>query len=216
MEITLTEALAKLKLLDKKIQKKLYEIKLENIYLIDIQIGKSPKGKYTGLTSDEIAAQSQSYIDSLNQLIKNKNELKGKLAQANAVTTLSINGKEYTIVEAIERKRGLEQEKEFVSALKNELSNIQNEYQRENEKAKNTVEKLLESRLGSDAKNQSAEETQKLSEGLIELYQAKIIDPINLQAFIETKEEEINNFETEVDIQLSIVNANTKINVDFE
>jgi len=212
-KITLTEALAELKLLDKKIDKKLRE--LRSSVLVDYKVGKSQVGSMSRKTEEEIKKEGLSLLQSLTDLIKNKKQLKAKIAETNATTKVTIAGNEYTIVEAIERKRNLENEKQIVDQLTHQYNNVWEQVLTINENAKEEVDRLLESRLSTDSKNQNAKEIEELMKVLLINKEAQIVDPLNVKEMAEKLNEEIEQFEKEVDIALSIVNAKTEIEIDF-
>jgi len=212
MEITLTEALAKLKLIDKKIDSKLRSLKTTGV--VDVVIGKDNKGRRTLKTEEEIKNNATSLIQSIQSLMKNKNTLKAKIAQKNAETFVEINGEKYTVVEAIERKRLIGREKDFIMLLERQVQIAKNEVMELNEEASEQVSRLIESKLSSDSKK--TEDTSKLSQELMELYKARLVDPANVGKLVEEMKESIEEFETNVDVALSVVNAQTKIEVDFE
>jgi len=212
MEITLTEALAKLKLLDKKIDSKLRSLRTTGV--VDVVVGKDNKGRRTLKTEEEIKNNATSLIQSIQSLMKNKNALKAKIAQKNAETFVEINGEKYTVVEAIERKRLIGKERDFIMLLERQVQTAKNEVMELNEEASDQVSRLIESKLSSDSKK--TEDTSKLSQELMELYKARLVDPANVEKLVEEMKESIEEFETNVDVALSVVNAQTKIEVDFE
>jgi len=213
-KITLTEALAELKLLDKKIDKKINKLR-SNASLVDYKIGKSQVGSMSHKTEDEIKREGQALLQSLMDLIANRKQLKAKIAETNAITKITVAGNEYTIVEAIERKRFLEKEKTVVNLLMHEYENVREQVLDINERAKDEVDRLLESRLSTDSKNQNAKEIDELMKVLLMNKEAQIIDPLNIKETAEKLNEEIEQFEKNVDIALSIVNAKTEIEIDF-
>jgi Rad3-related DNA helicase len=213
-EMTLTEALAELKLYDKKIRKKLTD--LRKIGIVDYKQGSSKVLKQSGLIEDEFERNAQSTFDSLIALINNRKKLKAKIAETNAVTKVNIAGKEYTIVEAIERKNSLSQEKDLLRYLQANFDQIRETVESINERAEEEVDRLLEAKLSSESKNTPAEEIDKLRKLLIQNKIAEIYDPLNIKEVIETLSDDIDEFERQVDVALSIVNARTTIEIDFD
>jgi len=209
-QITITEALSKLKLINKKIDKKLYG---EKAPLIDILVGDSNKGLLHLLTETELKKQASSYIDSIISLTEEKNRLKAAISRSNAITEIEVAGKPYTIVEIIERKNNLDKEKDFLDILQNQYANVINKVKFLNEEAQEKVDSLVQSRLSTDSKNQTGKETTELAKELFKLYEANIIDPIDIKKNIEKLSEEIESFENEVDVKLSIANAQTFIEI---
>ena len=214
-KITLTEALAELKLLDKKIIKNVNELRYNKVPVIDYVIGKNQVTELSRNTKDELEKNTKSKLDKIADLMRNRNTLKAAIARQNAITEVQVNGKTYTIVEAIERKNGLKMEKDFLNILVDQYDYVTSKVNGINERARNEVNKLLEAKLSSDSKNQSAEEIDKLTKILLESKEAHLVDPSNIKEIIDVLSDEIENFERDVDVALSIVNAKTEIEIDF-
>ena len=216
-KMTLTEALAELKLLDKKIDKKLRELyNTEENPVIDYKVGKNKNLVLSNTDEETFKRKAQGILDSLKALINNRKKLKGKIAETNAKTKVNVAGKEYTIVEAIERKNNLPMEEELLRKLVNQYSVVQNRVQSINERAEEEVNRLLEAKLSNESKNTPAEEIKKLKEILLSDMSAEIYDPLNLKEYIENLDNEIEEFRRNVDVALSIINAKTEIEIDFD
>jgi len=214
-KITLTEALAKLKLYDKKIKKQLLGFRNKE-QVIDYVVGNDHKCKLSGKEINELKADAQAGIQKIQALMKNRNTLKAAIAQANAVTKITVNGKEYTIVQAIERKQGIENEKMLLDALEEQVAEVQNDVARINSRAQEKANQIIEAQVGSDAKNKKTDEIESLYDLVYNKNRALIVDPIDLENLIEAMRDEIESFEQNVDVALSIANAKTEIEVDFD
>ena len=216
-KITLTEALAELKLLDKKINKKLRELlNHDKIFVVDYKLGNEKVLRMSRKTEDEFKRDAQSELDSIKALINNRKKLKAKIAETNAITKVTIAGKEYTIVEAIERKNSIEQEKALLNKLVAQYDFIKSRVDEINERAEEEVDRLLEAKLSNESKNTPAEEIKKLKDILLSDKKAEFVDPLNIQKYIEDLSNEIEEFERNVDVALSIVNAKTEIEIDYD
>jgi len=200
--ITITEALSTLKLLDKKISKKLLEIKNRNIKLIDYKIGTSDKGEYSLLTQEELKKSASGSLDSVTNLIKNRRTLKAKIALSNATTEVSILNTKMTIVECLEYKTSIYQDKELLQILENIYAGIQNDFQEEVEEAREKITNLLNSRLSSDSSKNGNSEV--LAKELNNIYNPTLMDPVNLDSVITDLRDYIESFETNIDTLLSI------------
>ncbi len=212
--ITLTEGLAKLKLYDKKIKKQLKDLSY-NGSVIDYKINND-KGQKTGKTEAELKADAESRVNKALDLINNRNKLKAIIAQTNATTTLKVGDKEYTIVQAIERKNGLETEKNFVDILENQFADVVNNVTRINSRAQDKANQIVEAQVSAEAKNKKTDEIEALYNLIYEKNKAEIMDPLGLEKLIEKMKEEIEDFEQNIDVALSIVNAKTEIEIDFD
>jgi len=214
-KMTLTEALAKLKLYDKKIRKQLQDIRYDGA-VIDYIVGNENKGRITGKTVDELKEYAKSKVQKTQALINNRNRLKAAIAQTNAVTPVKIGDKEYTIAQAIERKQSISLEKEFVEALEEQLVNVKNKVTQINLRAQEKANQIVEAQVSAEAKNKKTEEIEALYNLIYEKNKAELVDPINVEAALEKIKEDIETFEQNVDVALSIINAKTEIEVDFD
>lgn len=211
-KITLTEALNQLKLLDKKIDKTISNIKHKKVALTDVFTDSSKTGGIYNLTKEELTKEAKSTIQSLTDLT-NRIKLKASIAQANATTKVNFRGKDYTIVEIIEIKNSMSNnEGRLLTSLFQNLDYINEVFSQQKNKADNKIENLLSAKMGSDVKNV---ETTKIVEELKKLYEPVLYDPANIQQYLIELDEYIANFNTNIDTLLSIVNATTYIEIDF-
>jgi len=214
-KMTLTEALAKLKLYDKKIEKQFHEMRYGGA-VVDYIVGNENKGRTTGKTVDELKEHAKSKVQKTQALINNRNKLKAVIAQTNAVTPVKVGDKEYTIVQAIERKLGIENEKRFVDILEEQLTGVKNKVSQINLRAQEKANQIVEAQVSAEAKNKKTEEIEALYNLIYEKNRAELVDPIDIEKTIENLKEDIENFEQNIDVALSIINAKTEIEVDFD
>jgi hypothetical protein len=207
-KITITEALSTLKLLDKRISKKLETLTDGTNYPIDYRIG-SDKGKYSLLTEENLKNKATGALDSISTLIKNRRLLKSKIALSNAITEVIVNKESMSIVECIEYKNSIQQDKDLLNKLERIYISVQNSYQIELEEAEDKITELLNAKLSSDSNKNSSSEI--LAKELRGIYNPTLMDPIKLGEYIETLRSNIEQFENDVDVVLSISNAKTFI-----
>ena len=206
-ELTLTRALAELKLLDSKISKAIQELKSVSYSVNNIV----PEFR---VTSDEFKANYNSQMQSIQDLRNNKVILKNALMKANAETKVTIGGKEYTILEALNRKTDISTENLLVQTMKKQLSASIANVNNINNSIEANIENTIRSKSSSSG-NQSKDYIQTVRDSykpqMPELVNADVVEKI-----IKDKEEEISEFIAEVDYALSEVNAITKIKVDLK
>ena len=206
-ELTLTRALAELKLLDSKISKAIQELKSVSYSVNNIV----PEFR---VTSDEFKANYNSQMQSIQDLRNNKVILKNALMRANAETKVTIGGKEYTILEALNRKTDISTESLLVQTMKKQLSASIANVNSINNSIESNIENTIRSKSASSG-NQSKDYIQTVRDSykpqMPELVNADVVEKL-----IKDKEEEISEFIAEVDYALSEVNAITKIKVDLK
>jgi serine protease inhibitor len=206
MEMTITRALAEIKLLEQRINK--------GITYIFVDCGnKANPVTYFGKTSKEnVEKDIRSNIDSVNDLIKRRLKIKSEIIKSNATTKILISGDKMTVAEAIDMKGAIFFKKDYLKELKQQLSQVKEFIENQNTTISDNILSMLEKNLSKD---RIADKTdyEKISKPYKEDHLVEIIDPKNIQALIENLEKEIENFESEIDFVLSESNSITKINI---
>lgn len=204
------KALAELKVLDSRITKAIEELNV-------VVHNKHNNTKIAGLPISEYADQAKQAYQSVSTLINRRNAIKRAVTRSNAVTLVEIGGKEYTVAEAIDMKaKGVT----YLKVLQEKLSG---QYAREkriadngnedlDERADNYIKSLYQ---GSDLKNM-ADEIKKVRDTFIAAQTVEIVDPIGVAGEIARFQNEIDAFMTDVDSALSVSNALTVVEVEYE
>jgi hypothetical protein len=157
----------------------------------------------------------KSNLQSLNDLIANRRTLKNAIAMSNAMTKVTIDNKEYTIVEAIEEKHFAEQRQRILSTLKYQFNNATSKANAENEKLSESVERYLASMGYSEKNGRPVEDIKKMREDYIAQNTYELIDPNDLGKVIEEETKALDAFLSNIDFKLSESNATTIITVDL-
>ena len=203
MEISITRALAEIKLLDSKI-----ESAIQKFEPVTYTEGKS-KFTSSGGTIDYFNEKAKSSYQSITDLISRRNLIKGKVIQSNAVTKVMIDNKEYTVAEAIERKNSINNELSLLNKLKQSYTNNKNKVEIGNSKVRANIDKQLELLAGSDKnKTEGIDALVKLK---LENQQFMLVDELNCEELIEKLSNSIYEFQSNVDFSLSESNALTTI-----
>ena len=116
-----------------------------------------------------------------------------------------------TVADAIERKNNIEYEKDLLDEMKNQLRRAVSNMESRNQEVDMKLNKLLETMLGSDNAKNVDKETNEFAVSYRNDNEYEIIDPLGIDLVIKKFEEEIENFESEVDYVLSESNTITKI-----
>lgn len=205
MQISVARALQDLKRTDDKINKA-----IQQSAFIGLMVGgKSDTGK----TKDELSSGFKSSMDSINDLIKHRAEVKAAIVQSNATTMvdLPIFGKT-TVAQAIEYKSMIHIQNSLIQAMQGQYTKVHGLAQQRNRENEDRVQSLVESALGSDAKK-TGDEYDAIAKPYLERYKVDVIDPLNMHDLIMKKRDEIEDFVSNVDYILSESNALTMINV---
>ena len=203
-------ALAELKTLDSRIQKAARSA----TYCF---ANKHSNGKKDGITIDDYKNRMKSEFDSINTLINRRNALKRAVAFSNSVTKVTIDGVEYTVAEAIEMKNhGMDNYRVLLTAITANLAAAKNTIQDQNgdyleKKANDYIIGFFGGKDKADSETATS-----MRKAYIEENTYDFIDPLNIEDFKKKLEDKIASFEAEVDAALSVSNAITNIEFEYE
>jgi len=199
--ISVTQALSELKLLRKRLETVVSGVRF-------ITVKKANDLLDAAKFATDATAAHQSFRDLLNRY----NSIKSAIVQSNAVTTVSIAGADYTIAEAVERKRTIEFERDLLSNFQRQFTEVKEQMDTHQRNEQARVERLLTTELAKDAKT-NVDVIQQLTTTFLAQNKATIVDPLNLSDLIRTMTEELDNFATQVDYILSESNGRTMLKV---
>lgn len=201
-QISITRALAQVKSLTDRIQRG-----TNGNAFIAISVG----GKHqSGKSIQEVELGLKAALQSVEDLVKERNKLKSAIVKSNAVTSVAINGVTMTVAEAIERKSSIALEQNLLNQLAAQQSQAILQVERVNVEVQKATEALLNTAVGKDRQNTEAE-LAAITEPFKRGREAKLIDSNELTATIARMSKDIDAFRLEVDYALSEVNAKTLI-----
>jgi hypothetical protein len=204
-EITITRALAELKLLDSRISKKTTES--------DFAFLLSKKNK-SNLNTETLTSNAKASYQSIVDLIKRRQTLKSAIILSNANTKVKLNGEDMTVAEVIECKQLVELYKGLLLKLKQNRESVVNQVERNNQQMEVDLQKLLEINFGKSSNvKTNTDDIENISKTYREQNKSEMLDCVNIDSKIKEVEELINKYETETNFVLSESNATTKIKV---
>ncbi len=201
-QMSITQALPELKLLEKRIDK------------VSDTIAEWCKVSHNGAPVDkdkhkkETEAQLQSFMD----LVKRRDAIKRAIILSNANAKVKIGTFEGTVAEAIEYKMSIRFKRNLLDNMKSCLQTKREEYDRMKGQVDSRLERLLQSELGKDVKT-NPETITALTTSFRDNNKVELVDPLDLAVKIQSLEDELDAFETNVDWVLSQANATTMIQV---
>jgi len=198
-QMSITQALAELKLLDKRIQKALDHVEWATV-----------KTKSNPVDTEKFTRSARAEFQSFTDLVKRRDIIKRAVVLSNATTRVRVGTWEGTVAEAIEYKASIFYKRRLLDAMKNQLFTAKEQYKQQQEAVDARLEKLLHSELGKDVKT-SPETITALTNTFRENNKVEIVDPLDLAGRTRELEEEIESFETNVDWVLSETNGKTII-----
>lgn len=207
--ISITEALNELKLYDARIRKAISNIKL-------VGAAKKSSDKVGVVSKDTFNERAKADYQSVTDLMANRNALKSAIVKANAVTDVTVAGKNMTRAEAIERKNSIEYEESLLLEMKRQYATIMDSVNKENKKVDSKVDELITTLVGRDSdKKLSKEDQEAVEKPYREKNEFEFIDPIGIYDEMLSLESDIDGFKSEVDTVLVLSNATNFIEVDF-
>jgi hypothetical protein len=199
--ISITQALAELKLLDKRIQKA-----TDSVQWADVKTKSHP------VDVEKFSRTAHAEYDSFLALVKRRDTIKRAVVSSNAATRVKVGTWEGTVAEAIEYKTSIFYKKRLLDIMRAQLLTAKAQFKVQQESVDDRLEKLLHSELGKDVKT-SPDTITALTNSFRENNKVELVDPLDLSQKTNALEEEIETFETNVDWVLSEVNGKTMIQV---
>jgi hypothetical protein len=205
MKITLAKALAEVKLLDARIGKE-----VNNSIFTTTITGKKPLTN-NNMTRGDFENSAKSSKQSIEDLIARRKQIKQKITLANATTKVTVGKEEFYIAEAIERKNSIQNDISYLNRLKQNLQVVESDLEKRNNQMESKLDSLLSDKMSSD--KSKSEEVIEFQKSYRDLNETKIIDPLNIKELIKKLETEIEDFQSNIDFELSHINAITEIEI---
>lgn len=200
--ISITRALAEIKSLNDRIEKGTRQAVFATVTVG----GKTTNGQDLQTANNLM----RSNLQSVQGLIARRQAVKGAIIRSNAVTTVTINGVEMSVAEAIERKGSIDKERALMSVLQQQLGQVRSVVERNNVQMQGRIDTMLQAAVGKERKA-TEEELEAISKPYTASNVTAPLDPNGLEAVINKMEADINGFIFEVDFVLSEANAKTLI-----
>jgi hypothetical protein len=208
MKYTITRALAELTTLKDKHQKE-----VNKMNLIAVKQGakiRKPNSSYNEKSFIEQANQSyQSVLDIERRILSIKNQIDA----SNFTTKIKIGDTEMTVQEALNMKRLIELKQNRLYNLKIMKQRAQTDFDAGNEENRRRIEKMSQDQM-SNGSSKAGDAEKEIVESVEKIYKMDFIDPINLSDEIEKLENEIAEFNNNIDYVLSESNSTTYIEVE--
>lgn len=206
-KMTITRALNELKLLDNRINDKITSTQF-------VAALQNDKKVFNRLTVEEFSKEVRENFDSVKDLISNRDKIKKAIVKSNAETFVEVGGIKMTVAEAIERKNSIKYEKSVLLMMEGQLKRAEVEVGRGNEEAEKKAFEALQSVIGKEnARAPKKEDTDAIYTPVYDKYKWSVIDPINASLIIKELKKNIEDFDNNIDIELSSSNATTFIEV---
>jgi hypothetical protein len=204
-DITITRALAELKLLDKRIVKK-----IETAEFVTLKSRRNAQQ----LNPELFANNSKAEFQSIQDLINRRNKIKNAIILSNATTKVKIGDNIMSVAEVIERKQSLGYYKSLFEKLKVNRESVKSHVERNNQQVEADLQKILELNFGKSSTGKTnSDDIENISKAYRDSNKTEMLDPINIDQKIKDIEKIIDEFDRESNFVLSEANAMTKISV---
>ena len=219
-EVTMTmqEALAKKKILESDIAKRLSSNSLYGNKIYYISYATETAKTIKGVDRDEFEERMEANYTSVKHLISNLARLKVAINASNATTKITVAGKEYTVADAIARFRSLDTEKGFFSTCASQYNNAVKHVQETNDTVNDPQQ--IADYVSKSLQSESAKKNEALYKQVVEDYKKNnivyLVDPNNLGDELGGWQDELIAFEAEIHTALVTSNVSTRITVEFE
>jgi uncharacterized small protein (DUF1192 family) len=169
--------------------------------------------KNSSVKPEDFSEKAKAQLQSVEDLQKRIHLIKTKIQQSNAITMVKIGTQEMTVLEAIIKKSLIENQKDLLARLKKQLILANDNFEAATVSNENKIAKQLEDATKNSTVKLDLEVEKQIKASVESLYPIKMIDPCKLSDKIKTLEDEIEEFEANVDFALSESNALTQIEV---
>jgi len=208
IKMSIHRGLSELKMLDKRIERNIKEGKFVG------SKKRSAENVNNTILSKEIFIESiKGEYKSIQALINRRTEIKRLIVLSNAKTIVTVGDKEYTVAEAIENKKIIENKKDLLKALIAQYNSNMANVNRKNEDVEVNLNEQIQIMLGSDKQSKSSG-----LEGFINQYKEQneweLVDGLGIEKEIKKLQSDIEEFENNIDFVLSESNATTFIEVE--
>jgi len=210
-EITVTRALSELKSLQDRITAAVQR----PFIALTLGQGDNTKMYKDARDVDAVRAELVSNFDSASGLIQRRHALKRAVMASNAVTRVTVDGREMTVAEAIERKQSIGYARALLQSMIEQRRLRTSEHAAIEQKLTEEIRHMAEvmnSRESADATKQN--NIKAVNDQQRRVSEPALLDPNQLDEKIKNMEEHIQAFLGEIDFVLSESNAITRIKVE--
>lgn len=207
--ISVTRALAELKNINERINNA-----IQSGVFLGLTKGKGSNKVMLGVgeVSSSTATIQGSY-DKVDSLIAQRQKIKAALVKSNAETTVSFQGREISVAEAIELKSTVSFKELYLGRLRNAKTVTLQQVDSYNSKLDTTIQAMLQSVYGADKSKVDPSQYDSIANPQKDKNEVSILDPKGIDKVIESLEESIQALKTELDFTLSESNARTTVTI---
>ena len=206
-KMSITRALAEVKLLDKRIEKTIGLSKF-------VTYAKSNCDNVSSnVTKEDYNKSAKASLQSIKDLIERKSRIQSAIAVSNATEQIEVAKAKYSVAEAIYRKNSIDNEKLLLKHLRHQLTDAKDNVEYRNEEVNNKLQNILITMVGKDNVKSTSVEANSMSKQYLADNEFSLVDGLGAEKVIEDMEKEIDEFLFEIDFSLSTHNSLTEIEI---
>ena len=208
--MSIHKALCELKVIGDRIEKSMGKIPF-------VLANEHANRKIQGISIEEFVAQIKSAHQSTMDLIARREAIKCAVVKSNAVTMVTVAGKEYTVAEAIEMKNhGMDFIRMLKTKLSSELDRAKSLAEMANgQNLENRADGYIKNLYGTTDMKNLTEEANAARKTFIEQHTTELVDPLKAADMVTALENQFYDFMSEVDAALSVSNSLTEITITY-
>lgn len=208
--MTVTRALAKLKVLESRIEKAIVESEF-----VSICIGKGANETFPhGQNKDNLSRKIQGNFDQVESLIADRDAIKTAILASNSITNVKVGEKYITVADAIYLKKSIESKKKWLTQLRLTYDAATKLVNKTNTTVDTEITNAVNAASAGSVRPPD-EIYDLVSTGIKDKKFASVFDPCNILDKIAKLQKEVEEVECELDFTLSEANSVTRINVDI-
>lgn len=204
---TVTEILTELKTLDKRIEKAIDE----STFISAIS------EKTSSLSASEVSTNIKAAYQKVMDMIDRRNAMKAALVLSNASTNVAVDGKTYTVAEAIDAKaHAMAYKKKLLSVMVSQAQKTSRNYESMVNQRNSTAEDVA-ARVagGNNSEIKTSDIYKQTYDNYLETNPILLVDPLGLADKITALADEIDAFALNVDTALAVINAKTIVTFQY-
>jgi hypothetical protein len=202
-KITITRALAELKLIDSRISKIIDETKFA--------VCVTKKTNYN-INKNDFSSGVLSKQQSLMDLISRRENIKAAIIRSNVSTIVKIGSKTMSVASAIEMKQTMRYKENLLGTLRRQRQQVTQECETHKSRVKQAIDANITQICSRDVKPDPST-IQDITDMMWKNDPVDIYDPIGLDKTIDALEKEIEEFNLNVDFVLSESNSLTAVEI---
>lgn len=208
--ISLTRALAEVKVLEDRILKATNELSLVTVVVGKDNVPVDRNFK----TAEDFAAKAQAGLQRITDLSARRGAIKKAITITNSTTLVTIGNREMTISDAVDLKNTLPNRKALLDQMVRNFNDGVARANKANSELDVKVERLVTQLYSGDSKA-TPDQTKAVRDAQVEQYGTNLANPLDAVVLIKQLRDEIEEVSLNLDFALSEVNAKTELSLVY-